>query len=141
MFTNAREPTIEWGHCDPAGIVSYPRYFEMFDASTAAPFAAAPGMTERERVARFDAVGFPMVDTRAKSHAPSAYGDRLRIESAVTALRRGSFDVQHRILKGDAPAVEGFETRVWAGRHPDDPARIQARPLPEEVVARLEAAR
>lgn len=139
MFTNTRELAIEWGQCDPAGIVFYPRYFEMFDASTAALFAAALGMTKREMVARFDAVGFPMVDTRAKFHIPSAHGDRVRIESTVAALRRSSFDVEHRILKGGAVAVEGFETRVWVGRDPGDPARLRARPLPEEVVARLSA--
>ena len=29
---------IEWGDCDPAGIIFYPRYFEFFDAWTAALF-------------------------------------------------------------------------------------------------------
>lgn len=135
MFTNARELTVEWGQCDPAGIVFYPRYFEMFDASTAALFSAALGITKREMVARFDAVGFPMVDTRAKFHIPSAYGDKVRIESTIVGLRRSSFDVEHRILKDSALAVEGFETRVWVGRHPDDPTRIKARPIPDEVVA------
>lgn len=140
MFTNTRELRIEWGQCDPAGIVFYPRYFEMFDASTAALFAAATGMTKREMVARHDAVGFPMVDTRAKFHIPSAYGDAVRIESTITALRRSAFEVSHRILKGDALAVEGFETRVWVGRHPDDPARIKAQPIPDEIAAALAAA-
>lgn len=141
MFTDAREPTIEWGHRDPAGIVFYPRHFEMFAAPTAALFAAAPGMTKRGMVARFDAAGSPMVDTRAKFHAPSAHDDRARVESAVTALRRSSFDVERRVLKGDALAVEDFESRVWVGRHPDSPACLQARPLPEEGGARLRAAR
>ena len=141
MFTNTRSLTVEWGQCDPAGIVFFPRYFEMFDAGTAHLFAAALGMTKREMLARFDAVGFPMVDTRAKFHLPSAFGDEVRIESAVTVLRRSSFDVEHRVMKGDALAVEGFETRVWVGRHPDDPARIKAQPIPEEVAARLHAAR
>ena len=33
-FSNTRRLTIEWGHCDPAGIVFNPRYFEFFDWST-----------------------------------------------------------------------------------------------------------
>ena len=41
MLVNHRNVTIQWGDCDPAGIVFYPRYFEMFDASTAALFARA----------------------------------------------------------------------------------------------------
>ena len=42
---NTRKVRIEWGDCDPAGIVFYPRYFEIFDASTAALFERALGMT------------------------------------------------------------------------------------------------
>ena len=34
MASNARTVRIEWGDCDPAGIVFYPRYFAMFDHST-----------------------------------------------------------------------------------------------------------
>lgn len=30
MYVNRRRVTIEWGDCDPAGIVFYPRYFAMF---------------------------------------------------------------------------------------------------------------
>ena len=44
MLTNTRQRTIEWGDCDPAGIVFNPRYFEWFDAATAALFARALGM-------------------------------------------------------------------------------------------------
>ena len=43
---NTRKVRIEWGDCDPAGIVFYPRYFEMFDASTSALFERALGMTK-----------------------------------------------------------------------------------------------
>ena len=28
MLTNIRTVRIEWGDCDPAGIIFYPRYFE-----------------------------------------------------------------------------------------------------------------
>ncbi len=44
-LVNRRAVTIEWGDCDPAGIVFYPRYFAMFDASTAALFAVAGAAT------------------------------------------------------------------------------------------------
>ena len=47
-FTNSRTVRIEWGDCDPAGIIFYPRYFEIFDASTAALFERALGITKRD---------------------------------------------------------------------------------------------
>ena len=34
MLTNVRTTRIEWGDCDPLGIIFYPRYFEIFDTST-----------------------------------------------------------------------------------------------------------
>ena len=33
-FTYRRKMQIEWGHCDPAGIVFNSRFFEFFDHST-----------------------------------------------------------------------------------------------------------
>jgi 4-hydroxybenzoyl-CoA thioesterase len=138
MLVNTRRLAIEWGDCDPAGIVFYPRYFAMFDASTAALFARAFGGTKKAMLKHYDVVGFPMVDNRATFRVPCAFGDEVRIESTVTELRRASFDVRHRLLReGDVLAVEGFETRVWVGRHPEKPDGIKALSIPEDLVARL----
>jgi len=138
MLVNTRAVTIEWGDCDPAGIVFYPRYFAMFDASTAALFARALGMTKARILRQYGIIGIPMVDTRAKFHVPSSFGDEVTIESSVAEFRRSSFEVRHRLLRADgALGVEGFETRVWVGRHPDRPDGIKAQPIPEEVIARF----
>ena len=134
MLVNTQGIEIEWGDCDPAGIVFYPRYFAYFDACTAALFHRALGQRRYEWQAAHDIVGIPMVDTRARFLVPSRYGDLVVVESSVTAFRRSSFDVQHRLLKAGELAVEAWETRVWTGRHPDDPARIQAVPIPKTVI-------
>lgn len=134
-LVHRRAVTIEWGDCDPAGIVFYPRYFAMFDASTAALFDAALGMPKIRWTKRFGILGIPMVDTRATFRVPSAYGDAVVIESRVTAFRRSSFDVSHRLLRPDgAVGVEGFETRVWTARDAET-GRIGAAPIAAEVVA------
>ena len=75
MFINRRSVTIEWGDCDPAGIVFYPRYFAMFDASTAALFSAALGMDKFTLRRHYGAVGFPMLETAAKFTLPSRYAE------------------------------------------------------------------
>ena len=137
MYINERIVTVEWGDCDPAGIVFYPRYFAMFDASTAALFAAVSGMTKFAMTRHYGVVGFPMVDTRAKFMIPSRYGDVIRIRTQVTELRRSSFDISHIILRDKAVAVEGFETRVWVARDPDDPDGIKGVPLPEILAQQL----
>ena len=139
MFVNRRSVTIEWGDCDPAGIVYYPRYFAMFDASTAHLFAAALGYDKFEMRKRFGIVGFPMVGTSAKFIAPSRYGETVMIESSITRFGRSSFDVAHKLLRGPDPAIEAAETRVWAAVDPDDPERIRGVAIPDEVTAALSA--
>jgi len=140
MFVNRRAVTIEWGDCDPAGIVFYPRYFAMFDASTSYLFKAALGYSKFEMLRRFEIIGYPMVDTGAKFFIPSKFGDVITIETRVSAFRRSSFDVAHRVLREDGQlAIEARETRVWAARHPDDPERIKGVAIPDEIVARLSA--
>jgi 4-hydroxybenzoyl-CoA thioesterase len=139
MLVSRRDVEIAWGDCDPAGIVFYPRYFEYFDASTAALFELALGMKKIAWTRHYDILGFPMVDTRAVFKIPSRYGDVVTIETRTAAIRRSSFDIEHIILKDGTVAVEGFETRVWTGRDPDDPTRIRAVPIPHEVIGKLSA--
>src|SRR5947209_13944909 len=80
MFVNRRDVQIQWGDCDPANIVYYPRYFEMFDDSTSIMFEAA-GFSKQDIVRKYGLVGIPMLDTRAKFHIASTHGDWIRIES------------------------------------------------------------
>ena len=137
MLTNTRDVEFEWGDCDAGGIVFYPRYFAMFDASTAYLLEKGLGMKKIAWTKKFGIVGIPMVDTGAKFSIPSRYGDVVAIESTIRDIRRSSFDVAHRVLKGDRVAIEAHETRVWTGRDPDDSSRIKAVAIPDEVVAAL----
>jgi len=140
LLTNSRIIRVEWGDCDPAGIVYYPRYFEWFDASTAALFAAA-GVPNSVMHKTYRILGIPMVDTRATFFIPSKFEDELTVESTVLEFRRSSFDVRHRMLKQGKLAVEGFETRVWAVRDSEDPERLHSQPVPGEVIARFQDVR
>jgi 4-hydroxybenzoyl-CoA thioesterase len=137
MLTNTRKLRIEWCDCDPAGIVFYPRYFEMFDTSTTALFERGLGMSKHQFLAHYNAAGHPLVDTRARFIRPLTYSDDVAIVSAVEEFRRSSFRVLHRIMKGDDMAVEGVEVRVWAVRDPADPTRIRAQQVPPDIVEKL----
>jgi len=136
MFSHARVLTIEWGHCDPAGIVFNPRFFEYFDWSTALLIAAATGLDKNRLLKAHGAAGIPLVDTRAVFKAPLRYGEEARIVSTVTGLRASSFDVTHQLYKGEMLCVEGFETRVWTAF--DQDGRIRAQQLPDSVRTALE---
>jgi 4-hydroxybenzoyl-CoA thioesterase len=136
MFTNRRDVQIQWGDCDPANIVFYPRYFAMFDDSTSALFDVA-GYSKKVIMERYRLVGIPMVDTRAKFYIASTHGDWISIETRIDAIRRSSFDVTHKVFKGDQLAIEAFETRVLVGRHPNDSSRLKSVSFPPEIVSRL----
>ena len=138
MLTNRKTIHVEWGDCDPAGIVYYPRDFAYFDSCTAALFEAA-GLPKHQMLKAYGIVGIPMVDTRARFLAPSRFGDDVVVESSILEWRRSSFDVQHKLYKGSTLAVECSETRVWAARSSSSPEEIEGQAVPADVIARFGA--
>jgi 4-hydroxybenzoyl-CoA thioesterase len=132
-----REILIEWGHCDPAGIVFNPRFFEWFDFCTAGLFTLV-GLPKPRMIERYGIAGIPLVETRAKFISPAKFGDTILIESRIVKFGRSSFEVEHRLTNGGALAVEGHETRVWVGRDPQDPSRLKSQPIPQELIALFE---
>jgi 4-hydroxybenzoyl-CoA thioesterase len=139
MLSNSRRLTIEWQHCDPAGIIYYPRYFAMFDTSTTLLFEKALGMTKYHFLRKYDFLGYPMVDTQARFMLPARFGDEIEIMTTLVEINQSSFTVEHQVLKGGALAVEGRDTRVWVVHDPDNPDKFKAKPIPPEVIARLTA--
>jgi 4-hydroxybenzoyl-CoA thioesterase len=140
MFVSQKRIVVEFGECDPAGIVYNPQYLRWFDACTSALFTN-PGILYKEIFRAHGGIGIPIVNVQAKFLLPSTYGDELMAESTVMRWGKRSFDVRHRFMKGGILAVEGLETHVWAERVPDDPEKIRSRPLPPELIERLSAAR
>jgi 4-hydroxybenzoyl-CoA thioesterase len=137
MLSNIRLIRVQWGDCDPAGIVFYPRYFEWFDACTILLFEKATGLTKLRMLAKYHGAGLALVEAGARFAVPSQYGDDIEICTAITEIGRSSFAMQHRVSKAGVPALEGFEKRVWTARDPSDPTRLRAAPIPAEVVAAL----
>jgi 4-hydroxybenzoyl-CoA thioesterase len=137
MLTSTKEIHIEWGDCDPLGIVYFPRYFEFFDACTNALFEKA-GFPKPELLKKFRMDGIPMVDVRAKFMEPSAFGDTVRVESRVAEWGRSSFSVEHKLYRGEVLAVEGWEKRVWVVRTEGEGKKIRSAEIPMEVKERFE---
>ena len=134
MLSNTLTRRVEWGDCDPAGIVFNPQLFRWFDHGTTMLYEAA-GWPKQEMLARFGAAGCPLVDTRATFRAPCRYGDDVAITSEFAELRGSSFDIRHRLTLGARHCVEGFETRVWTAKDPET-GRLRAAPIPDELAAR-----
>jgi len=141
MLVNRRKVRIEWGDCDPAGIVYFPRYFQHFDNATVGLFEAATGRKKIEMAGENDMAGIPTVNIRARFIIPSRYGDDVVIESQVTDFRRSSFDVQHKLFRGKELAAECLETRVWTVRDPKSPGGLKSAPVPQGIKDRFAAAK
>ena len=136
MLFNRKQIRIEWGDCDPGGIVFFPRYFEYCDACTNALFERA-GLPKPELLKVHCIAGIPLVEARARFIVPSQFGDTGTVESGVSEWGRSSFSVHHKIFKEDVLALEIFEKRVWVTRIEGDVIRYKGIPVPEEVKSRF----
>jgi 4-hydroxybenzoyl-CoA thioesterase len=136
MLVNRRTLRIEWGQCDPAGIVFYPQYLIIFDTSTGWLFERT-GLKPVEMRKKYKIVGMPIIEVGARFVIPCRFDDDVIVESEVSEWGRSSFTVRHRVLKEGKLAVEGFEKRVWAAPHPEQTGRIQAQAVPAEIIASL----
>jgi 4-hydroxybenzoyl-CoA thioesterase len=133
MLVNRRAVRIEWGQCDPAGIVFYPQYLIMFDTSTGWLFERS-GLSPSAMRKKYGIVGMPVVEVGARFVMPCRFDDDVVIESEVAEWGRSSFTVQHRVFKGNDLALDGFEKRVWAAADPQRPSAIKSQAVPAELI-------
>ena len=134
-FVFRREAIVEFGNCDPDETVHVPKFFQYFDTNTWMLFEAALGVATKDFKATFGIM--PLVDVRVACHRPVRFGEIIEIASHVSEFRRSSFDVAHKITIDGDLAVEGGETRVWAVHDKNDPAKIIAQAVPQDVIARF----
>ncbi|MGX0904335.1 4-hydroxybenzoyl-CoA thioesterase [Roseovarius sp. MBR-79] len=93
-------------HCDPAGIVFYPRYFEMVNDCLEGFFADELGWPW-ERLHGAGAVPTVQIDTRFS--APSRHGETLILRLAIHAVGRTSLTY---LLTAACDGETRFETRA-----------------------------
>ena len=80
---------VRFQHCDPAGIVFYPRYFEMVTATVEEWFAQRLGVPF-ERLHGPLGAAVPTASISADFHAPSRLGDVLEFRLRPTRIGRSS---------------------------------------------------
>ncbi|MFU1477828.1 acyl-CoA thioesterase [Roseovarius sp. C7] len=121
---------VMFKHCDPAGIVFYPRYFEMMNDVVECFFAEC---LERPFERLLITAGVPTVQTEAEFHAPSRHGDLLDITLAVARLGRTSVSFDLVARAGDEARFTARSTLVHVdgdGRPTPWDAAIRDRFLP-----------
>ena len=117
---------VQWGECDPAGIIFYPTYFRWFDAASWAFFASVGYGAKRMRT---ESLAIPLVHADCEFQRPAEQGDRCEVRSRIARFGGKSFVVKHEVVREDgAMLARGSETRVWARyvAGPGTPMRGQA---------------
>jgi 4-hydroxybenzoyl-CoA thioesterase len=131
---------VEWGDCDPAGIVYYPNFFHWCDVATWNFFAAC-GLSINELRKRYGTVGFPLIEANAAFRIPSRPQDLLMIATRIGALHSKTLELTHDFSRDGIALVTARELRVWGQPDATRPHGLRAGTIPQEVVARLRAAK
>lgn len=127
-MTYARQIRVEFNHCDPAGIVFYPRYYEMTNSVIENFFREEVAWSFAEMMA--EGIGVPTVRIETDFRAPSRLGDVLDWTLKVTRLGRASATLRLVAACGGQERLCVVLTLVWLA--PDHrpapwPARIRPR--------------
>ena len=111
-MTYRRDIQIEFNHCDPAGIVFYPRYFEMTNSVVENFFKDEVG---RSFAAMHVAAqnGVPTVRIEADFMAPSRLGDIVTFSLDVVKLGRSSVTVRIAGAMAGEVRLRATLTLVW----------------------------
>ena len=126
---------VEFGDCDPAGIVWFPNFFGWIDAASRHFFAEC-GVSRWEETAKtIGVIGTPLVDTRTRFVATASYGDTLHFAVTVREWRSKSFVQAYRVTRRDGDVdtliLECEEVRIFGGKRDD--GSLRALPIPEVI--------
>ena len=129
------EVPVTFGDCDPAGIVFFPNFCKWMDASSLNYFMQNGMPPWRELIRTRGIIGTPLLEINTKFMKPASYGERLQVYSTITEWREKTFVFKHVVKRGEDVLCEGTEVRCFTIKHPDDPDRIKAIPVPEDIKA------
>jgi 4-hydroxybenzoyl-CoA thioesterase len=124
---------VEFGHCDPAGIIWYPNFFHWLDAASRYFFeqCGVPTWAETERT--MGIIGTPIVDTKARFLKTATYGETLAIHTRISEWRSKSFVINYVVKRGEDIILEAEDVRIFAERRDDGKNGIRALPIPESI--------
>ena len=121
---------VYFQHCDPAGIVFYPRYFEMISTAVEEWFAERIGVPFETLHGSIGAV--PTVSITIEFTAPSRHGDILEFRIRPTRIGRSSVDLAIEARCGTEKRLSLIQTLVFTGKGAD-----RSKSWPESVQARI----
>jgi 4-hydroxybenzoyl-CoA thioesterase len=127
-----REVLVRFGHCNPAGWVFYPRYFEMVsdfveDWFAAGLRASAPALLHGKGILT------PSVHFTVDFRQPARFGDRLLFRLWVSKVGRTSCDLRIEASLAGSPCMTMRQVLVLISA-----ASGRAIPIPASLVRRMQ---
>ena len=124
---------VEFGDCDPAGIVWFPNFFRWIDAASRNFFTQCGVPRWEETTRTLGIIGTPLVDTHSRFLKTASYGDTLAVHVTVKEWRDKSFVQTYRITREDDLIMECEEVRIFATTRNDGKNSIRAVPVPPSI--------
>ena len=103
-----RTVPIRFSHCDPAGIVYFPHYFDMFNGLIEDWYTEQLGVDYAELILN-DRHGFPFVHIETDFKLPSRMGEHLDLTLLVERVGRSSLSV---VIVGHLAGIERLRARL-----------------------------
>lgn len=122
---------VRFQHCDPAGIVFYPRYFEMINTTVEEWFAQRLGIPFETLHGPLGAA-VPTASITVKFHAPSRHGDVLDFRLKPTRIGRASLALSIEAHCGAEKRLSMESTLVFTKKGVNGPE-----PWPEDLRSRI----
>ena len=131
---------IQFGDCDPAGIVFFPNFSRWMDSASLHFFMQCGVPPWRELVKTRGIVGTPLLEIHTKFLKAATYGETLTVTTHVEEWRAKVLVQIHRITRaradgGEDLICEGREVRAFVKRDADDPDRLRAISIPADIQA------
>jgi 4-hydroxybenzoyl-CoA thioesterase len=133
--THVHRVDIQFGDCDPAGIVFFPNFLKWMDQSSLAFFMACGVPPWRELVRTRGIVGTPLLEIHTRFVKSATYGETIQVHTSIVEWNAKTFRHRHRVLRGETLICEGTELRTFVHRDPADPDRLRAIPIPQDIKA------
>jgi 4-hydroxybenzoyl-CoA thioesterase len=124
-----------FGDCDPAGIVFFPNFSKWMDTASLAFFMACGVPPWRELVKTRGIIGTPLLEIHTKFIQAATYGETLEVHTSIDSWAAKTFCQRHVVRRGDTLICEGTEVRAFCQRDAENPDRIRAIPVPEDIKA------
>jgi 4-hydroxybenzoyl-CoA thioesterase len=124
---------IRFSHCDPAGIVYYPAFFDLQHAAMEDWFRDGLAQPLPDLI-RDRGIGTPTVSIQCEFAKPLHMGDALHWEVRVLKLGRASVQLRYTGTKDGAMHLEITQTIAFMSL-----AAGTAVPIPEDLRPRIEA--